>query len=324
MRRTAAYFVTAAAIAAAMCSPAVAQWKPTKNVEIVSASAAGGGPDGTARIVQRMFSEKKLIPVSSVVVNRPGGQQTVAMNYLAQRPRDGHYIAVASTPLLSNNITGASTQHYRDFTPLQLLFSEYLVLSVRPDSPIKDIRDLIDRMKKNPASLSFAVGTSVGGINHLAAAVGLAAAGVDITKMKVVIFNASSDAMTAVLGGHIDVSASYVNFAGPLAESKKMRPLVVTSPERLPGALANVPTWRELGFDAVVQNWRMLMGPKDMPADQLAYWKKVTQALVQLPEFKEDLANNGQQLEQNVELGPFLTDQERQFQVVLKAIGLAK
>ena len=324
MRVVAVSFVTVVAIATGMCSPAMAQWKPTKNVEIISASAAGGGPDGTARSVQRVLSEKKLIPASSVVVNRPGGQQTLAMNYLAQRPRDGHYIAVASTPLLSNNIIGASTQHYRDFTPLQLLFSEYLVLSVRPDSPIKTIGDLIERMKKDPASLSFAVGTSVGGINHLAAAVGLSAAGVDITKMKVVIFNASSEAMTAVLGGHLDVSATYVNFAGPMAESGKMRPLVVTSEGRQPGALSSVPSWKELGFDAVVQNWRMLIGPKDMPADQRAYWKKVLAQVVESPEFKEDLANNGQQLTTGVELEPFLADQERQFRIVLKAIGLAK
>ena len=324
MRFTAACFIIAAVISAEICSPATAEWKPTKNVEVISASAAGGAPDGTARIVQRVLSEKKLIPVSSVVVNRPGGQQTLAMNYLAQRPRDGHYIAVASTPLLSNHIIGASTQHYRDFTPLELLFSEYLALSVRPDSPIKDIQDLIARMKKDPTSLSFGVGSSVGGINHIAAALGLAAAGVDITKMKAVIFNSTTDAMTAVLGGHLDVSVSFINVVTPMVETGKMRALVVTSPERQPGVLSNVPSWRELKLDAVVQNWRMLVGPKDMPADQLAYWKKVTAALVETPEFKEDLRNNGQAATTGIEMAPFLAEQERQFGVVLKAIGLAK
>ena len=68
----------------------------------------------------------------------------------------------------------------------------------------------------------------------------------------------------------------------------------------------------------------MLIGPKDMPADQKAYWKQVFAQLVEAPEFKEDLANNGQQLTTGVELEPFLADQERQFQIVLKAIGLAK
>jgi len=100
---------------------AAAEWRPQKNVEVVSASAAGGAADGTARLVQRLLQEKKLIPVSSIVVNKPGGQQTVAMSYLAQQPGDAHYIAVASTPLLSNFIIGASKQHYTDFTPLALL-----------------------------------------------------------------------------------------------------------------------------------------------------------------------------------------------------------
>ena len=245
MRRAATCFITSALIGAAICSPAAAQWVPTKNVEVISAVAAGGAPDGTARIVQRIFSEKKLIPVSSVVVNRPGGQQTIAMNYLAQRPRDGHYIAVASTPLLSNHIIGASTQHYRDFTPFQLLFSEYLLLAVRTESPIKDIHDLIARMKKNPTSLSYGVGTSIGGIAHIAGALGLASAGVDITKMKAVVFNSSADAMTAVLGGHLDVAISFVNVLSPMVETGKMRALVVTSPERQPGVLANAPSWKE-------------------------------------------------------------------------------
>ena len=324
MRRTAACFIISAIVSAEICSPATAEWTPTKNVEVISAVAAGGAPDGTARIVQRIFSEKKLIPVSSVVVNRPGGQQTIAMNYLAQRPRDGHYIAVASTPLLSNHIIGASTQHYRDFTPLQLLFSEYLVLSVRAESPIKDISDVIARMKKDPTSLSFGVGSSIGGIAHIAAALGLAAAGADITRMKAVVFSSSADAMTAVLGGHLDVAVSFVNVVSPMVETGKMRALVVTSPERQPGVLSSAPSWKEVGFDAVVQNWRMLIGPKDMPADQLAYWKKVTAALVETPEFKEDLRNNGQSPTPGVEMAPFLAEQERQFGVVLKAIGLSK
>ena len=75
MRRAAACFITSAVIGAAICSPAAAQWVPTKNVEVISAVAAGGAPDGTARIVQRILSEKKLIPVSSVVVNRPAASR---------------------------------------------------------------------------------------------------------------------------------------------------------------------------------------------------------------------------------------------------------
>ena len=149
-------------------------------------------------------------------------------------------------------------------------------------------------MKKDPTSLSFGVGTSIGGIAHIAGALGLAAAGVDITKMKAVVFNSSSDAMTAVLGGHLDVAISFVNVDladGRNRQDAPARRDLAGASARRAGEHAVVEGTR---FDAVVLNWRMLMGPKDMPADQLAYWKKVSTALVETPEFKQDLRNNGQ------------------------------
>ena len=320
----------AIALVTCLASPltwaAAAEWRPQKNIEVVSASAAGGAADGTARLVQRLLQEKKLIPVSSVVVNKPGGQQTVAMSYLAQQQGDAHYIAVASTPLLSNFITGASKQHHTDFTPLALLFTEYVSLSVRADSPVKDARDLIERMKKDPASLSFGVGTSIGGINHIGAALGLKAAGADIRKMKAVVFNSSGQAATTVMGGHMDVVASLVNVAVPQVEGGRLRALVVSSPQRIPGPLANVPTWKELGFDAVVTNWRMIMGPGGMTAPQIAYWDGVMKTLTSTPEWREDLKRNYQDPVYIPSGGMrrFLDGQFEQFRAVLTELGTAK
>jgi putative tricarboxylic transport membrane protein len=313
------------ALAVAASGSFAAEWKPEKNVEVISASAAGGAADGTARLVQRLLQEKKLIPVSSVVINKPGGQQTVAMSYLAQNAGDAHYIAVASTPLLSNHITGASKQHYADFTPLALLFTEYVALSVRTESPIRDAKDLIERMRKDPASLSFGVGTSIGGINHIGAALGLKAAGVDIRKMKAVVFNSSGQAATAVMGGHLDVGVSLVNVAVPQVQGGKMRVLAVTAPQRL-AALPGVPTWKELGLDAVTMNWRMVIGPRGMTPEQIAYWDDVMKRLAESPEWKSDLRNNVQEAVYVPSGGmrKFLEGQYEQFKVVLTELGLVK
>jgi putative tricarboxylic transport membrane protein len=302
-----------------------AEWKPEKNVEVISASAAGGAADGTARLVQRLLQEKKLIPVSSVVINKPGGQQTVAMSYLAQNAGDAHYIAVASTPLLSNHITGASKQHYADFTPLALLFTEYVALSVRTESPIRDAKDLIERMRKDPASLSYGVGTSIGGINHIGAALGLKAAGVDIRKMKAVVFNSSGQAATAVLGGHLDVGVSLVNVAVPQVQGGKMRVLAVTAPQRL-AALPGVPTWKELVLDAVTMNWRMIIGPRGMTPEQIAYWDGVMKRLTESAEWNNDLRANVQEAVYVPSGGmrKFLDGQYEQFKVVLTELGLVK
>lgn len=320
-------FALSAVVALAAVAPSSfsAEWKPEKNVEVISASAAGGAADGTARLVQRLLQEKKLIPVSSVVINKPGGQQTVAMSYLAQNAGDAHYIAVASTPLLSNHITGASKQHYSDFTPLALLFTEYVALSVRAESPIRDAKDLIERMRRDPASLSYGVGTSIGGINHIGAALGLKAAGVDIRKMKAVVFNSSGQAATAVLGGHLDVGVSLVNVAVPQVQGGKMRTLAVTAPQRL-AALPGVPTWKELGLDAVTMNWRMIIGPRGMTPEQVAYWDGVLKRLTESPEWQNDLRANVQEAVYVPSSGmrKFLDSQYEQFKAVLTELGLVK
>lgn len=302
-----------------------ADWRPERNIEVVSAAAAGGAADGTARMVQRMLQEKKLVPTTSVVVNKPGGQQTVAMSYLAQHAGDAHYIAVASTPLLSNIITGASKQHYNDFTPLALLFTEYVAVSVNSDSPIRSARDMIDRLKKDPGAVAFGVGTSIGGINHIGAALGLKAAGVDIKKMKAVVFNSSNQAATAVMGSHLDAVASLTNVVVPQMEGGKLRVLVVSSPQRIPGALAAVPTWKELGFDAVTTNWRMIIGPKGMTREQIAYWDGVFAKMSEMPEWKDDLRKNFQDpvYIPSSGMGKFLDGQNEQFKTILTDLGLA-
>lgn len=308
---------------ASMCT--AAEWKPTKHIEIVSASAAGGAADATARSVQRLLQEQKLVPVSSTVVNKAGGQQTLAMNYLTQKGGDPHYIAVASTPLLSNHITGASKQHYSDFTPLALLFTEYVAVSVPVDSPIKDAKDLVERMRKDSASLSFGVGTSIGGINHIGAALGLKAAGADIRKMKPVVFNSSGQALTAAIGGHVDASASLVNSAVQQLKNGKMKVLVVTAPQRL-AALPDVPTWKDLGLNATTMNWRMIIGGKGMTAEQVAYWDATMKRLADSPEWKADLGRNLQEpvYVPSGEMPRFLEEQYEQFKVVLTDLGLVK
>ncbi|MCC7487319.1 MAG: tripartite tricarboxylate transporter substrate binding protein [Burkholderiales bacterium] len=318
-------FSTSLALAAVTPGAAAADWKPSKNIEVISASAAGGTAGATARLVQHLLREKNLIPVSSVVVNRPGGQQTLAMNYLAQRGGDAHYIAVASTPLLSNHITGASKQHYSDFTPLALLFTEYVAVSVPVGSPIRDAADLVARMRKDPASLSFAVGTSIGGIIHIGTALGLKAAGADIRKMKPVVFNSTGQAMAAALGGHLDVSASLANGALPHVKNGTMRVLVVTAPQRLP-ALQDVPTWKELGLDAVTMNWRMIIGGKGMTGPEIAYWDATLKQLADTPDWKADLIRNLQEpvYVSSGSMPRFLEEQYQQFKVVLTDLGLAK
>src|SRR5262245_64719867 len=115
----------------AALATAAASWKPDKPIEIVAPSGPGGTTDRTARVVARILTTHKLVDVPVNVVNKPGGSGNIGLIYLNQHPGDGHYIIVATTASISNHIMGVIPFSYQDFTPLAMLFDEYLGVSVR-------------------------------------------------------------------------------------------------------------------------------------------------------------------------------------------------
>jgi putative tricarboxylic transport membrane protein len=172
------------------------------------------------------------------------------------------------------------------------LFSEYIVIAVREDSPIKSGTDLVQRLKANPASVSAAVATARGGMQHVAVGLIAKAAGADVRKMRVVVFNSGGESITAVMGGHVDIVATAAANAAPQVLNGKLRVIGVAAPKRLEGVYANVPTWREQGYDVVSSNWRSVFGPKGLTAPQVAYWDAALAGLVQTPEWNEDIRKN--------------------------------
>lgn len=267
-------------------------WAPDRAVEIIAGSGAGGAQDRTARTMQKIWKERNIIPVPVNVVNKPGGGGAISMAYLNQQGSDGRYIAVSSPVVLLNHISGKSKLNYTDMTSLALLFSEYIVIAVRNESPIKTGADLIQKMKTDPASVSAAVATARGGMQHIAVGRIAKSVGADVGKMRVVVFNSGSESIAQVLGGHIDIVATAVANAAPHVANGQLRIIGIASPQRLPGLLANVPTWKEQGVDVVVSNWRSVLGPKGMTAAQTMWWDNALQKLVQTPEWNEDIQKN--------------------------------
>lgn len=303
-----------------------AEWKPEKAVEIIVPTSPGGGQDTLARIIQRIVQDRRLIEATMTVVNKAGGGEAVAYGYLNQHPKDGHYLAIATVNLLTNRITGSNPLNYADVTPIALMVNEYLVFVVRADSPVKNGKDFVDRLKKDPSALSIGVGPSLGGSSHISAGLVAKVAGIDAKRLKVVVFASGGEIMTAVLGGHVDVSAASMTASVPHLQSGKMRAIGVPSPQRLGGPVANVPTWREQGFDAVFTNWRAMIGPKGLTADQITYWERALSAVVQTDEWKESLQKNLQERAflNSKETQQFLESQDAQLRSVLSDLGLAK
>ena len=267
-------------------------WKPEKPVEIVAPSGPGGTTDRTARVVARILTQHKLVDVPVNVINRPGGSGTIGLTYLNQHPGDGHYLIIATTGSISNHIMGLIPYNHTAFTPLAMLFEEYLAVNVRTDSPIRNGRDLIDRVRKDPESVSFGISTSVGGANHTTLMVALRAGGVDLKRVKTVVFPGGAASTLALLGGHVDAINTAPGNMVAHVRSGKLRPVAVSAPQRLGGAFEMVPTWKEQGVNAVSSSWRGIMGPRGMTPEQVAYWDRVFAALVKTADWKKDLQDN--------------------------------
>jgi len=263
------------------------QWKPGKPVELVVGSSPGGAPDVMARLVQRIFQSSGLVP-SSAVVNKPGAANTIGWAYLNQHAGDGHYIATYSPALIGNRIMGTTQLTYTDFTPLNILAREFVVLSVKADSPIASLKDLTARLKKDSQSVSFAFATARGNHNHVVLSMYLKSIGVDPKAAKAVIYSGGGEALTAFLGGHIDVYVAPPRSMVPLQRDGKARILGVSSAQRQPGALSELATFKEQGVDAIFFTWRGFMGPKGLKPAEIAYWDAVFEKLAQGEEWKKD------------------------------------
>jgi putative tricarboxylic transport membrane protein len=267
-------------------------WKPEKPVDIIVGTTPGGPQDRQGRLIQRIFQERKLFDQSSSVSNRPGGGGAVALAFMANHKGDAHYLQIVAQPLISNHVAGRSKQHYTDFSPIAIFAVEYVTLVVRADSPIKDAREFIANMRKDPIAYSVAIGTVVGNGTHSSYAHAMKAAGVDVKRLRSVAFNSGSEGMTAAMGGHVDAAAGSVSTVLPHVRAGKLRVLAIGAPKRWEGELANVPTWKELGVDSAQDLWRGLAGPPGFTPAQTAFWDATIARTVKDPEWIKDVERN--------------------------------
>jgi putative tricarboxylic transport membrane protein len=300
------------------------QWKPEKNVEIVVTTGPGGALDRVARAIQKIWQDKKALDSVSVV-NKQGGGGALAWAYINQHVGDGHYLTITSGSVLDNHITRKSTLNYTDFTPLAILADEYTVFAVRADSPLKDGRDVIERIKKDPVSVAVGVASTFGATPHIALCLAVKAAGGDVRKLRVVVFNSGSESLTALMGGHIDLVPTGASNALPYARAGKIRLLAVSAPQRLGSVLAEVPTWREQGVNSIYAGWRGAFGPKGLRQDQIAYWDQQFSKLVATEAWQRELETNvwAADYRNSTETATFLKGEYDQLKAILVEIGLA-
>lgn len=310
----------------AMVLPASAQeWSPGKHVELIVPATAGGSLDFSARAVARIWSTLKLVPSSSVV-NKSGGGHAVAYSYLAQRTGDPHFVSITSPTLVTGQITGLLPAGHRELTPLATLTTEYIAFAVKAGSPIKTGAQLIEMLKEKPDSVTVALGNALGSTTHIALGLPLQSAGVDVSKVKLVAFNSSGEALTALLGGHVDVAVASTVSVGRQAQQGAVTPIALSAARRLGGVYANVPTWVELGRRGVFENWRGMIGAKQLTPAQTSSWGNVFQKVAESEEFREDATKSELEIRYRgpAEMRKFLDEQHAELSKVMRYLKIVK
>lgn len=210
---------------------------PTRPLRYVMPLPAGGETDLFGRVLAKQLADAWGQQV--VVENRPGGGTTIATEFVAKAPADGHTILHAITPFGINATLYARLPYdtLKDFGCITHIGNLYGVLLAHPSFPAKNMAELVRLAKARPGEINYATGGS-GTANHVATEAIRLAAGINIVHVP---YKGSSQAVLDVLPGRIPLLATVLVEAVPYIQSRKLRVIATTSPKRAP-SLPGVPT----------------------------------------------------------------------------------
>jgi tripartite-type tricarboxylate transporter receptor subunit TctC len=272
---------------------------PNRTIQIVVGTAAGGPADATARILSEELSKELKQPV--VVLNKPGASGTLSTSFVAGARPDGYTILVGMTMSLSAGFPLIPDITYKlsDFAPIARTVIFPLVVAVKAGAPWKDLRDFIEDAKKNP---KFKSGSDGGG-TALAWDAVLKPLNLDVVH---IMFNGSAPNFTALLGNHIDISATVLTPLLPQLEAKQVQ--LLASSSKL-AAYPDVPTMAELGFpDASRDFWNGFLVPAKTPQPVVERLSDAVQKVMDNPAVTAKLIKIGviPSYQNHIEFGKYL------------------
>jgi tripartite-type tricarboxylate transporter receptor subunit TctC len=315
----AAIAVLAAAIGC-IGGEAQAQIWPQRPVRIIVPYAAGGNSDGMARIVAQRLTE--AFGQTFVVENRLGANGAIAAEAVARSAGDGYTLLWGVTPPITINpaLTHVNYDPIKDFAPISAVGSNAFVLLVNKDFPPRNVAEFVAYVRAQPTRLAYAEG-SAGSLTHLAMALFLKRAGLDMTNVS---YRGNAPALTDVVAGHLPTMFSNISDAMPQAAAGSVRLLAVSSKARAP-QLLDVPTIAESGFPGYdVLTWNGLMAPAATPkeivdkiAAEIARAVKDPQFVARLNQYGADPLGNTPE-----EFGAMIAAETALWADTVKSLGL--
>jgi tripartite-type tricarboxylate transporter receptor subunit TctC len=259
---------------------AAAQW-PNKPIKWIVPYTPGGITDSATRMIVQKLEATLGQPV--VIENKPGANSMVGAEMVARAPADGYTVLTVIAAHAANGTLYAGRIPFdpvKSFTPISLVAVAPLLMTVNPNFPAKDFRELIAYAKANPGKISY--GTSgVGSASHLTTELLKQTANIDMVHVP---YKGTAPALTAVLAGDIQVLVDVPSSLMPHVRAGKIRALGLFSGKRIAGA-AEVPTIVEAGGPAIEgSTWVLFLAPAGTPREIVTRLSSEIGKIVATPE----------------------------------------
>ena len=271
-------------LALAVASVAAAQEFPTRPINIVAPFPPGGQADLMARPTAAAM--EKILKSPVVVVNKTGAAGAVGMAFVANSKPDGYTLLMALSSISvipeADKLFDRKPAYTMDqLIPIALVSADPTILVCRAERPWKSVKELVEDAKKRPDGISYS-SSGIYGTLHMAMEMLIHSAGI---KLKHVPYGGAAPALTALLGGHVDCMAAGPAVVLPHIKAGKLRALAGWGEKRI-AVLPELPTLKELGYDAEFYIWAGMFAPKGTPEPILKKLRDTVRAAMQDADFK--------------------------------------
>jgi tripartite-type tricarboxylate transporter receptor subunit TctC len=270
----------------ALAMPALVQAQdfPSRPINIVAPFPPGGQADLMARPTAAAM--EKILKSPVVVVNKTGAAGAVGMSFVANSKPDGYTLLMALSSISiipeADKLFDRKPAYTMDqLVPVGLISADPTIFVVRADRPWKSVKEFVEDAKKRPEGIAYS-SSGIYGTLHMAMEMFVYSAGI---KLKHVPYNGAAPALTSLLGHHVDCMAVAPAVALPHIKAGKLRPLAGWGEKRV-AVLPEVPTLKELGYDAEFYIWAGLFAPRGMPEPIMKKLRDTVRAAVQDADFK--------------------------------------
>ena len=307
----------AAAVAAfALSAPALA----VDSVKMMIPANPGGGWDTTGRELAKAMQSSGAVK-NVQFDNKGGAAGTIGLaQFVNSAKGDPNALMMGGMVMVGGIIQNKSAVNLSQVTPVARLTSEYEVIVV-PTSGPKNLKELIDKFKANPGSVSWG-GGSAGGTDHILAGMIAKAVGVDPGKVNYVPFKGGGEAVSAIIGGHVTAGVSGLSEFAQHIKSGKMRALAVSAPKAIEG----IPSLKEQGVDVELANWRGIFAAPGITKAQRDELIKTVEKAVKSPSWQETLKKQdwSDYWLAGDAYGQYVEDENKRLGDILAALALGK